>query len=153
MGLGFSFEETMSGSYYLLDEPLVERAISFSIGARVDGMRQFLKDRTARIEGEVYVEGLADHRPLQGTLGLKLLDERRLPYSFTFRANDGREYRLQGQKDVTMIALADTMTTLPASLYDDTGREIGRCVLRFDVRQDLTSFLRSWRPRISAWTA
>ena len=47
-----------------------------------------------------------------------------------------------------MIGLLDTMTTLPASLYDSGGREIGRSVLRFDARQDLRTFLRSWRPRI-----
>jgi hypothetical protein len=153
MGLGFSFEETMSGSYYLLDAPLAERAISFSIGARVDGMRQFLRDKTARIEGHVSVEGLAERCPLSGTLGLKLFAERRLPYLFTFRGDDGHEYRLQGQKDVTMIALLDTLTTLPASLYDAAGREIGRSVLRFDARQDLTRFLRSWKPRIGSWIA
>jgi hypothetical protein len=47
MNLGFSFEETMSGTYHLLDSPLVERAISFSIGARVKGIRQFLRDKNA----------------------------------------------------------------------------------------------------------
>jgi hypothetical protein len=153
MGLGFSFHETMSGSYHLLGAPLVERAISFTLDARVEGLRQFLRDKLAKIEGEVIVEGFADRRPLEGTLALKLLGERRLAYSFNFRANDGNEYRLHGQKDVTMIALVDTMTTLPASLYDMTGKEIGRAVLRFDVRSDLVAFLRSWRPRLGRWTA
>lgn len=152
MGVGFSFEETMSGSYHLLSAPLDERAISFSIGARVSRIRQFLKDKTARIQGEVEVEGFADRGPLEGTLGLKLFDERRLAYSFVFRANDGNDYRLHGQKDVTLIALVDTMTTLPASIYDAAGKEIGRAVLRFDVRGDLMTFLRSWRPRVSLWT-
>jgi hypothetical protein len=49
----------------------------------------------------------------------------------------------------------DTMTTLPASLYDAAGKEIARAVLRFDVRSDLKSFLRSFRPRMTMapWTA
>jgi hypothetical protein len=152
MSLGFSFEETMSGTYHLLEAPLEERTIRFSIGARVKGMRQFLRDRNARIEGDVEIEGFADRRPLEGTLGLKLLDERRLVYDFTFQANDGHEYRFHGQKDVTAVGLYDTMTTLPASLYDSAGREIGRAVLRFDVHRHLRSFLKSWRLRYGSWT-
>jgi hypothetical protein len=147
MTLGFSFEETMSGTYHLLSHPFVERPIAFSLGARVAGIRQFLKDKMARVEGTVSIEGFADERPLEGTLCLKLLEERRLTYDFSFRANDGEKYRFHGQKDVTMIALAQTMTTLPASLYDAKGTEIARAVLRFDLRGSLRPFLRSWRPR------
>jgi hypothetical protein len=150
LALGFSFAETMQGSYHLLSSQTDERAISFTIGARVAGLRQFLKDKLARIEGEVNVEGFAEHRPLTGTLALKLLDERRLTYDFSFRGDDGKEYRFHGQKDVTMIALHDTMTTLPASIYDASGREIARAVLRFDVRGDISTFLRSWRLRLGS---
>jgi hypothetical protein len=49
-----------------------------------------------------------------------------------------------------MIALADTMTTLPASIYDSAGREIARAVLRFDMRGSLATFLRSWRMRLGS---
>src|SRR5437899_2408599 len=117
MTVGFQFRETMTGTYHMLATPLDERAISFTIGAKVDGLRQFLKDKLASIEGEVDAEGLADKRPLHGTLGLKLLDERRLPYEFTFKGNDDQDYRFRGQKDVSVIALTDSMTVLPASLY------------------------------------
>ena len=150
MTLGFSFEETMSGSYHLLSSQLEERAISFAIRARVAGIRQFLKDKLARIEGEVSVEGFADRGPLDGTLGLKLVDEQRLTYDFGFCANDGRRCRFHGQKDVTIVALHDTMTTLPASIYDSAGGEIARAVLRFDVRESLAVFLRSWRLRLGS---
>jgi hypothetical protein len=37
------------------------------------------------------------------------------------------------------------VTTLPATLFDDGGQEIGRATLRFDVRQDWWPFLRSFR--------
>jgi hypothetical protein len=150
LALGFSFEETMSGSYHLLASQLDERAISFSLAARVAGIRQFLKDKLARIEGVVNIEGFADARPLTGTLALALPGERRLTYDFTFRANDGKLCRFHGQKDVTWIAPVDTMTTLPASLYDDAGRELARAVLRFDTRGTLGTFLRSWRLRLGS---
>jgi hypothetical protein len=150
LALGFSFEETMSGSYHLLSSQLEERAISFKLSARVTGIRQFLRDKLARVEGEVTIEGFAEQRPLEGTLALKLLDERRLTYDFTFRANDGKSYRFHGQKDVTLIAPVDTMTTLPASIYDPAGGEIARAVLRFDTRGTLLTFLRSWRARVGS---
>ncbi len=148
LALGFSFDETMSGSYHLLSSQLDERAISFKLSARVAGIRQFLRDKLARVEGEVTIEGFADQQPLEGTLALKLLDERRLTYDFSFGANDGKRYRFHGQKDVTLIALVDTMTTLPASIYDGAGGEIARAVLRFDTRGTLVAFLRSWRARV-----
>jgi hypothetical protein len=150
MALGFSFDETMSGSYHLLSSQLDERAVAFTLHARVAGIRQFLKDKLARIDGEVTVEGFATGSPLTGTLALKLFDEQRLTYDFTFRADDGKTYRLHGQKDVTMIALTDTMTTLPASIYDAGGGEIARAVLRFDLRGSLVDFLRSWRMRLGS---
>jgi hypothetical protein len=154
LALGFSFEETMSGSYHLLSSQLEERAIGFTLFARVAGLRQFLKDKLARVEGEVDVEGFADRRPLQGTVALKLFDEQRLTYDFTFDANDGRKCRFHGQKDVSMIDLFDTMTTLPSSIYDATGdaagKEIARAVLRFDTRANLATFLRSWRLRLGS---
>jgi hypothetical protein len=151
MALGFQFRETMTGTYHLLATPLDERAITFTIAAKVDGLRRFLKDKVATIEGEVDVEGFADKRPLHGTLGLKLLDERRLPYEFTFRGNDEREYRFRGQKDFAIIAVTDSMTVLPASLYDAEGNEIGRATLRFDMQHDMRTFLRSWKLRAWSW--
>ena len=147
MTIGFQFRETMTGTYHLIAEPLDERAITFTIGAKVDGIRQFLKDKLAAIEGEVDAEKLAAKRALQGTMGLKLLDERRLTYEFTFTGDDDLPYRFRGQKDVSVIALADSMTILPASLYDLAGKEIGRATLRFDMRSDLRSFLSSWKLR------
>jgi hypothetical protein len=152
-GLGFSFHETMSGTYHLLAAPLDERAITFSAGARVAGLSRFMKDKMARLSGEITVEGFADRRPFEGTLALRLLDEQRLTYSFSFVGNDGQSYRFHGQKDVMLIALVDTMTTLPASLYDASGKEVGRAVLRFDIRGDLGTFVRSFRPRFRQWTA
>jgi hypothetical protein len=142
---GFLFRETMSGSYHLLDKPTEDRAIAFTISAHVDSLRRFARDKMARIEGEVTLEGLADKRPLTGTLGLLLFAEQRLPYEFTFRGDDGKKYTFKGEKDVLLATLPDSITTLPASLFDDEGREIGRAVVRFDLRGDLVKFVKSFR--------
>ncbi len=147
----FEFSETMSGNYHLLSAAsLDERAISLrpASGAKVDGHSPVPpKTRPRGSKAKSNIEGFADKRPLRGTLWLKLFDEQRLTYDFTFDADDGRRCRFHGQKDVTMIDLFDTMTTLPASIYDAAGSEIARAVLRFDLHGSLRPFLRSWRPR------
>ena len=146
---GFLFRETMSGSYYLLGAPTEERAIEFTIAARAKDFRKFAKDNECTIDGSVEVEGMAKGKALEGTLGLKLWREKRLPYRFTFVADDGKTYELRGQKDFSPLSPVQSMTTLPASLYDEHGEEVARCKLRFDIRNDLRQWLKSWRLTLS----
>jgi hypothetical protein len=142
---GFSFRETMSGSYWLLDAPTDERAITFTIEARAADVRRFLRDRIWKVTGNVDAEGLATSRPLEGTLTFKLLDERRLPYRFTFTGDDGAAYELSGQKEWSGLSPILSLTLLPATLYDAGGRELGRATLRFDWRSDFGRWLKSFR--------
>jgi hypothetical protein len=142
---GFSFRETMSGSYWRLDAPTAERAIAFTIEARARDLRRFVLDKTWHITGTVDVEGLASAQALEGTLAFKLIDERRLPYRFTFVGDDGRGYELSGQKEWSGLAPVESMTLLPASLYDSGSEEIARATLRFDLRSDLGRWMKSFR--------
>jgi hypothetical protein len=142
---GFSFRETMSGSYWRLETPTEERAIAFTIDARARDLRRFARDKTWSITGTVDAEGLASKRPLEGTLAFRLLDERRLPYRFKFTGDDGRDYELSGQKEWSGLSPVESMTLLPASLYDADGAELARATLRFDLRSDLTSWMKSFR--------
>jgi hypothetical protein len=142
---GFSFRETMSGSYWRLDAPTSERGISFTIEARARDLRRFVRDKTWHITGTVDVEGLASKRSLDGTLGFKLLEDRRLPYRFSFLGDDGRAYELSGQKEWSGLSPVGSMTLLPASLYDADGEEIARATLRFDLRSDLGRWMKSFR--------
>lgn len=141
---GFEFAETMAGSYHLLSAPADERAISFTLRASSSSLRRFLKTREVEIEGAIDAENLADHRALRGTMGLDVLRTGILSYAFRFRANDGGDCAFTGQKDVDVRRLAETMTVLPAKLLrgQDT---IGEALLRFDLRNDLVRFLRSFR--------
>lgn len=142
---GFSFRETMSGSYWRLETPTDERAIAFTIDARARDLRRFARDKTWTITGTVDAEGLATKRPLEGTLAFRLLDERRLPYRFKFVGDDGRDYELSGQKEWSGLSPIESMTLLPASLYGADGGELGRATLRFDLRSDLASWMKSFR--------
>jgi hypothetical protein len=42
------------------------------------------------------------------------------------------------------------MTILPASLYDDSGEELARATLRFDLWADWANWVRSFRLRLRA---
>lgn len=145
MHLGFSFHQTMSGSYWLLDAPADERAIAFTIEAAARDLRAFVRDKTWRITGAIDAEHLAVGKKLEGTLALKLLHERRVAYRFTFQGDDGRSYELVGQEEWSGLSPIESLTLLPASLYDDRSEEIARATLRFDLRSDWASWLKSFR--------
>lgn len=143
---GFEFHETMSGSIRLDASPERERAISFTVGARVDGMRQFVLDRKAAVQGSMEIEGLASHAAARGTMLMDPIVGRQVGYELEFKDDSGRPLRLSGRKSVEFLRLMQTMTTLPADLLDEHGARVGHAVLRFDVRSDLFRFLKSFRP-------
>jgi hypothetical protein len=142
---GFGFSERMSGSWWRLDAPTDERAISFSIRALARDAGEFARNKTWQLRGTIDVEGLAAGRPLEGTLAFRLFDEKRLPYRVRFSGDDGRRYELSGQKEWNGLAPLDSMTLLPASLYDEREEEMGRATLRFDVRSDWAKWMKSFR--------
>src|SRR4051812_43082899 len=125
MTFGFEFRETMSGSYHLDDAPGRERAMSFTIRARVHSLARFLRDRLANIEGEVDLEGFADHRAMRGTLEIDPLLGKKLVYTFRFESDDGRKCSFVGQKTVEFHRFLDTMTNLPGDIVDDAGKRLG----------------------------
>lgn len=143
---GFEFHETMSGSIRLDASPERERAISFTVGARVDGMSRFVRDRKAAIQGAIEIEGLASHNAARGTMVMDPILGKQVGYELEFQDDEGRPLRLSGRKSVEFLRVMHTMTTLPAELLDAQGRRVGQAVLRFDVRSDLLRFLRSFRP-------
>jgi hypothetical protein len=143
---GFQFRETMSGSYHLDASPERERAMSFTIGARVHDLVRFARDRVAEIQGAIEMEGYAAHRPLRGTLVMDPIFGKVLAYEFRFVDDEGQPRRFKGQKDVSFLRLMETMTTLPGEIQDADGNRLGEARLRFDVRADMSRFLSSFRP-------
>src|SRR5580698_2750326 len=131
-----SYRERMSGSYWLLDAPTDERAIALNFEAKTCELVEFVRTRTWLLAGTIDTEGLASGREVEGTLGFRLIDERRIPYRFAFRGNDGRRYELSGQKEWSGLAPVESMTLLPATLLDEYGAELARATLRFDLRAD-----------------
>jgi hypothetical protein len=140
-----SFRETMHGTLWRLDAPTDERALDVTLEARTGDLRDIPGDRTFRLRGTVDVERLATRAEAEGTLVFKLATERRLPYRLRFRGDDGRAYELSGQKEWLPVSPLESVSTLPVTLYDDGGQEIGRATLRFDLRHQWWPFLRSFR--------
>jgi hypothetical protein len=137
---GFHFHETMQGTY---TRDGVERPMKFSLEARAGSWLQHLRDRKARINGTIDAEGLASDRAIDGELTIDPVIKRIIRYDFTFTGDDGRPYRFTGQKDVSILDLANSMTTLPAEIFDGD-KAIAKALVKFD-KKDLPSFLASWR--------
>ena len=142
---GLRFQETLRGGFHFLDHPVDELPMDLSVEIRLDGLRRFAKERTGSLRGHLTVEGFTDG-PFEGTVGLAVVAQRRLPYDFSFVAGDGKTYRFRGEKDFTVFDMAEPVTLLPMSLYDEARKEVGRATVRFDVRSDLKKALRSLRP-------
>ncbi len=142
------FHENMSGAYHLLARPLEDRAAELSLDVSVDQLRAFVRAPALRVEGTLSLDGVATQRPCTGTIGLRVLREQRIPYDLRFRGDDGRDYHLYGQRDLSVPRLADALTTLPMSLCDETGCEVARAVLHFDARTELGQLLKSIRVKV-----
>lgn len=141
----FEFRETMAGSFHLLVNPADERPMSFTIQARSRSLFSFLRRPEMDIVGEIDAEGFADHRYLWGTLGLDVVRTGTLPYAFRFSANDGMPYVFQGKRTLLVRDFPLSMSVLPGSILSTDGTEVGRALLRFDLRSDLLRFLKSFR--------
>ena len=141
--IGFQFSETMQGTWRKNgtsdDKPIV-----FSVTARAASLWNHLFDKRTKLDGTINAEGLATNAAVTGELTLDPLGKRIIRYDLEFVADDKRNYRLRGQKDVRFLDLQHSMTTLPATIYDDRETPIGSSMLTFDKR-DLPSFLASWR--------
>jgi hypothetical protein len=147
MPLGFSSRETLRGSYWLLDAPTDERAISVSIEAVARDLAVFARDKILCVTGTIDAERLASARPLEGKIAFRLLDERRISHHFRFVGENGAAYQLLGQKEFRGLSPIDSLTLLPASLCDDEGEEIGRATLRLDLRADWAAWVKNFRVR------
>jgi len=145
---GFSFRETMSGLFWLVDAPADERAIGFTVEAKTDDLNEFRRDKSWQLSGTIDAERLASGQALQGELAFRLFEHGRLPFRMTFRGDDGHRYELSGERRWRSFAPLESLTLLTAGLYDEQGDEIGRATLRSDLRSQWPSLLGSFRLRL-----
>ncbi len=137
---GFGFSETMAGTLRIGDAP--ERALRFSLRAAVPRLRSYLDDGRTEVVGEITIAGLATAAPLGGSLWI-WPHRSIIRYELAFVSDAGERLRLTGQKDVRVLHLKRTMTTLPAQLRSETGELRGQAKVYFALA-DLPAFVRSF---------
>jgi hypothetical protein len=145
--LGLTFRETLDGSWHRPSAPADERRCSVDVTVIIPRVTELLGNTVADISGRVTLEGLATDREFKGTLGIgAIVRERRVPYAFSFIGDDGVAYRFDGAKEVNVLGLPRSMTTLGAYVFDPQGDEVGRVILRADLREEALRFLTTFRP-------
>jgi hypothetical protein len=142
--VGFRFEETMRGEYRR-DGEGAERSFSFRGRAETHNLRDFFRTETVTLKGTVTMEGIANDKPLEGSMVIAPLTRGYIAYDFAFQGDDGERYQFTGAKHVKLLALAHTMTTLYGRIIGKKGEDVGRAVVRFDLKNDLARFLGSFR--------
>lgn len=143
--MGFVFAETMSGTIVWDTEPQTKHPFKFEISAHAESTRTHLLD------GKVNVRGVLDAPPrahavdCEGTMTIRPIGQKIIRYELSFIGDDGKPYELVGQKDIRFLAPRRTLTYLPAEILDEQHRRVATCETTFDVKNDLWSFLRSWK--------
>jgi len=144
--MGLQFAETMSGTVEWDAEPGTRHPFRFDITAHADSIRDHLKTGRAQLRGTLSAPPVTADADAEGTIVIRPLGKRIIRYELAFTGDDGKRYLMVGQKDIRLLSLIRTFTTLPAQILDEHHRQVGTCLSYFDLRKDWWTFLRSWRP-------
>jgi hypothetical protein len=136
----------MSGTIEWNAEPGTKYPFRFEIRAHAPSTRRHLATGRANVRGVVYAPPKADGADAEGMITIRPLGQRIIRYELSFVASDGKRYEMVGQKDIRWLRPIQTFTTLPAEILDEDHRRVGTCLTTFDYKNDLWSFLRSFRP-------
>ena len=144
--MGFEFAETMSGEVEWDAEPGKRHPFKFEIRAHAPSTRAHFRDGVANVRGVISAPPRAESADAEGTIVIRPIGQRIIRYELSFLGDDGKRYEMVGQKDIRWRHALETFTTLPAEILDEDHRRVATCLTRFDYRNDLWSFLRSFRP-------
>ena len=159
--MGFAFAETMAGYLELASDPRsgpssgpfsgpgagaadARHPFHFRVQATAPSTWRHLQDGKAQLSGVVHAPPLCEAADLQGSLVIRVLGARVIRYQLWFLDDAGRRLTFAGQKNLSLLALRRTFTELDGELRDDQGALVARAHVRFDLRRDWLSFLRSF---------
>jgi hypothetical protein len=145
--LGVRCREILHGGFYLLSDPVDERPADLFLDVDIPDVTNVARSRLARLRGTIRLEGFADDPRAAGKLIVNR-EQRRLAYDLRFGALDGTRHRFWGYRQLELLDPIDSATLIRASLYDGDAHEIGRAMLRFDLRGGWKALLRSFRVRV-----
>ncbi|HLL25408.1 MAG TPA: hypothetical protein VK427_24900, partial [Kofleriaceae bacterium] len=98
--MGFSFAETMAGTFEIDAQPGVRHPLRFEVTAHADSARRHFTDGKARLKGTIYAPPLATAADADGVITIRPIGERIIRYELAFVGDDGKPYELVGQKDI-----------------------------------------------------
>ncbi len=147
MKIGLTFDEVLEGTYFRLDDPLHPRPMLLEARIGVANVTDLVLESNAPLTGLFYAEGLAPKQQISGQVGMRALRDRKVPYDFAFRDDNGEMFRFLGEKDLHLSLWLDAILLLPASVYNASGVEVARAEMRFDPKTRLERLLTSARLR------
>ena len=134
--MNVTFEERLRGT--MSDSTGEESAVALDLRAHADG--ELARACSFELEGTLQAGRLAARAAAQGMLRL---GARTWDYELSFVGDDGKPYRLLGQKRVRVFDLAASLTDLRGDVLDARGRAVATFELRFDLAKDFGPLLRS----------
>lgn len=144
--MGFEFAETMSGTVTWDSEPGRKHPFKFVISAHAESVRAHVLDGKVSVRGVLTAPPRANGVDCEGTMIIRPIGQKIIRYELSFLGDDGKHYELVGQKGIRFLKLRHSLTYLPAEILDDQHRRVATCETSFDMKNDLWSFLRSWKP-------
>ena len=142
---GFELTEALAGRLRLAVDGK-ERPMSVTIRGQTGPIASFLRRPALLLDGTIEAPGLAEHRPLTGSIdATHLRADRRLAYAFTFVGDDGAAYSFAGEKSFVRGSLVESFTLLVGVIHDARLDVVAHALLRFDLRGDLVRFAESLR--------
>jgi hypothetical protein len=129
-----SFVETMRGE---VDDGERRRNIEFTV--RADG----LGGGHFTLKGVATVDGLASEAEAKGTLQMSVVPPR-IRYQLTVETTRGL-LTLDAEKHPSPLSPFQSMTWMPVTLRDSSGKVIAKGEMTFDIK-DLPVFAASWLP-------
>ena len=141
--LGFSVAEVMEDSLRRPEENF-DRPFRFDLAVVFPALWRIFLVAVGRARGTCNIDGVARDAPAVGTLELAPFRLRLARYTFTFTADDGKEYRFDGWKS-TGWNPRRSWTTLPGRVYDANGDVWATATLHFSFRHHFPGLMQSFR--------
>ena len=139
--MGFTFTQTLRGNYILSDSDK-EKPITIQYKGTIESIVDYLFDYTAFIEGSITANGLTEHAQIDGYIEAAVLERKTIVYDFDFEGEDKKRYRFKGEINLELKNPLDSFTTMYGKIIKQ-GKEVGRAILKIDLKNDLIPFIRS----------
>jgi len=141
--LGFYFREKMEGTVQRKGERF-DREFRFDLDVQAPSLLGFATTAVGTCDGTLHLAGVARSVRATGRIEISPLLHKTVRYVLDFVGDDGKAYRFDGSKRVTLRRHLVGWTTLPGQVFESDGALWGDALLRFSLRRELRPLLRSF---------